>query len=418
MSSERPAPTGHTVTLDRYADCLDAYRSTTLRQALYDEGEVIMADVLVNLHGEPHRQRRRLENRLFRRATYYHYEDEVFPGIVDETLAPLVAAGRADLVHLGHALLLNLSAPTAGVDRIAGTSAETAHLFRLLMTFIEGATLAHSTRDKDEVRREVLQALDDFDATFFSPAQTRRQALLARLAAGEIGEDELPRDILTVLLRNQDDLELPREIVRREVAFFLLAGAHTSATATTRTTHAIFEWIRRHPEDRNRARSDLGFVQRCVHETVRLNPSSPIGLRWALEDVRLASGIEIRAGDRVVFDLMAANRDVRVFGPSAAVFDPFRSLPQEVPLYGLSFGSGMHACIGRDLAAGVLEDTAPGEKHLYGLVAIAVHGLLARGARPDPRQAPTMDPHTKRPYWGTYPILLGGAAGAAGGGEP
>ncbi len=319
-------------------------------------------------------------------------------------------------MHLGHALLLNLSAPAAGVDRIAGTPEETAHLLRLLMTFIEGATLAHSTRDKNEVRREVLVALDEFDATFFAPALERRRALLARLAAGEVGEDDLPRDILTVLLRNQDDLELPRDVVRREVAFFLLAGAHTSATATTRTTHAIFEWIARHPEDRRRARSDLGFVQRCVHETVRLNPSSPIGLRWALEDVRLASGVEIHAGDRVVFDLMSANRDERVFGPSAADFDPFRSLPQDVALYGLSFGSGMHSCIGRDLAAGVLEETVPGEKHLHGLVAIAVHGVLARGARPDPHQAPTMDPHTKRPYWGTYPILLGDASDDAGGG--
>ena len=416
MSSDRPPRTGRTVTLDRYADCLDAYRSTTLRQALYDEGEVIMADVLVNLHGEAHRLRRRLENRLFRRSTYYHYEEEVFPRIVEETMAPLVAAGRADLVHVGHALLLNLSAPAAGVDRSAGTPEETAHLHRLLMRFIEGATLAHSTRDKELVRREVNAALDDFDTAFFAPALARRRALLARFAAGEIGEEELPRDILTVLLRNQDDLDLPREVVRREVAFFLLAGAHTSATATTRTTHAVFEWLARHPEERERARADLGFVQRCVHETVRLNPSSPIGLRWALEDLRLASGVEIRAGDQVVFDLMAANRDTSVFGASAAGFDPLRSLPRDVPLYGLSFGSGMHSCIGRDLAAGVLEDGAPGEKRLHGLVTIAVHGLLARGARPDPAHAPTMDPHTRRPYWGTYPILLGGAADE--GGEP
>lgn len=414
MSEVRPPRTGRTVTLDRYADCLDAYRSTSLRQALYDEGEVIMADVLVNLHGEPHRLRRRLENRLFRRATYHHYEEDVFPRIVEETMAPLVSAGRADLVHLGHALLLNLSAPTAGVDRAAGTPEETAHLYRLLMTFIEGATLAHSTRDKDQVRREVLAALDDFDGAFFTPALARRQALLARLAAGELTEDELPRDILTVLVRNQDDLELPREVVRREVAFFLLAGAHTSATATTRTTHAIFEWLARHPEDGERARTELGFVQRCVHETVRLNPSSPIGLRWALDEVWLASGLEIHPGDQVVFDLMAANRDERVFGPSAAEFDPFRALPRDVPLYGLSFGSGMHSCIGRDLAAGVLDDGAAGEKRLHGLVAIAVHGLLARGARPDPAAPPTLDPHTRRPYWGTYPILLGGDAARGG----
>ena len=32
------------------------YRSPHLRQGLYDDGEVIMADVLVNLHGNEHRR--------------------------------------------------------------------------------------------------------------------------------------------------------------------------------------------------------------------------------------------------------------------------------------------------------------------------------------------------------------------------
>ena len=35
-----------------------------------------MGDVLVNLHGEAHRDRRRLENRLFRRETFELYERE------------------------------------------------------------------------------------------------------------------------------------------------------------------------------------------------------------------------------------------------------------------------------------------------------------------------------------------------------
>ncbi len=49
------------VTLSTFADAKDAYRSRELRQSLYDEGEVIMADVLVNLHGTEHRARRRAQ---------------------------------------------------------------------------------------------------------------------------------------------------------------------------------------------------------------------------------------------------------------------------------------------------------------------------------------------------------------------
>ena len=72
--------------------------SKELRQALYDEGDVVMADVLVNLHGDDHRARRRLENRLFRKDTHRRYEREFFPPVVAATLAPHVASGRAELV--------------------------------------------------------------------------------------------------------------------------------------------------------------------------------------------------------------------------------------------------------------------------------------------------------------------------------
>ena len=48
----------HTVTISTYEQAREAYRQKELRQALYDEGDVVMADVLVNLHGEEHRARR------------------------------------------------------------------------------------------------------------------------------------------------------------------------------------------------------------------------------------------------------------------------------------------------------------------------------------------------------------------------
>ena len=58
------------ITIATFDEAKDTYRQKDLRQALYDAGEVIMGDVLVNLHGAEHRDRRRLENRLFRRETF------------------------------------------------------------------------------------------------------------------------------------------------------------------------------------------------------------------------------------------------------------------------------------------------------------------------------------------------------------
>ena len=58
------------ITITKPEDARECYRHKALRQALYDAGEVVMEDVVVNLHGDQHRQRRRLENRLFRRDTF------------------------------------------------------------------------------------------------------------------------------------------------------------------------------------------------------------------------------------------------------------------------------------------------------------------------------------------------------------
>ncbi|MFA9565107.1 MAG: cytochrome P450 [Acidimicrobiales bacterium] len=395
------------LTITTYDMAREAYRTKELRQALYDAGEVIMGDVLVNLHGTDHRDRRRLENRLYRRATFHEYEYDLFPEIFEATLAPHLAAGRAELVDLGHQLMMNLAAYTAGVDRPLGTPEETAELYEFLKVFIEGATLAHYTGDRDAKKAEVQAALETFDADFLQPSIDRRTALLAQLEAGEIDESALPRDVLTVLLRNEDKLNVPHEVLRREISFYLLAGAHTSATAFTRVMHNLFEWLEDHPEDAARIHDDRLFVQRATHETVRLQPSSPVAQRWALADIEFSDGTTVAQGDKVVIDLLEVNRDSSVFGDDADEFNPDHTFPEGVAPWGLSFGLGMHACIGQDLAAGVVAGSDDAEDHLFGLVPVAVQRLFDEGCRPDPDDPPEMDPSTTRPYFGRYPVLFG-----------
>ncbi len=108
------------------------------------------------------------------------------------TLAPYVADGRAELVAFAHQLMMNLAALTAGVDRPAGTPEESFHLYDYLTTFIEGATLAHYTGDRDAKAAEVQEKLERFDAEFLAPGIERRTALLDAFAAGEIDEDDAP----------------------------------------------------------------------------------------------------------------------------------------------------------------------------------------------------------------------------------
>lgn len=396
------------LTLSTFDEVREAFRQKDLKQALYDEGGVVMSDVLLTLHGGAHRARRRLENRLFRRDTFRRYERELVGDIISGTLMPFVAARQADLVQLAYRVIMNLTALISGLDR-DGTAEETESLLEYTKLFSVGATLVHSTLDHEEVRADVRHALERFDEEFLAPSIERRRQLIAQVEAGLLSEDTLPPDVLTTLLRNEDDLDLPHEVVRREVAFYLQAGSHSTANAFTHTMHELFTWVGAHREDAKRAKTDRLFLQRCAHEALRLYPASPVALRSAQAQIRLRNGTEIAPGTLVVLDLMAANRDPSVFGPDADRFDPHRSLPDGVTPWAHSFGGGMHACIGAELDGGI-EPTQKGDdpgEHLLGTVTTLAAVVLEHDVRPDPTHPPVMDSDTSRPHFGSYPVIFG-----------
>jgi hypothetical protein len=115
----------------------------------------------------------------------------------------------------------------------------------------------------------------------------------------------------------------------------------------------------------------------------------------------------VETGELITIDLLGANRDEKIFGPDAAQFNPYRQIDKGTSPYGLSFGLGMHACIGRTLAAGVTpkSDSNPLD-HQLGTITLIASALLEQGARPDPEKTPKMDEKTARPNWGYYPVIL------------
>jgi cytochrome P450 len=391
--------------VDSFQEASAALRHADLAQCMYDAGAVVMDQVLLSLHGEAHRVRRLLELRVFRKNFLAYYEHEVFPPTLQSTLAPYLAAGRADLIEFGYRVTINLTADFAGIDRPERSVEETGTLLRLVKTFSEGATLVHSKRDRAEVEAEVRAALGVLRTRFLQPSAERRSQLLARVAAGQMDEAELPRDVLTILLRNEDKVDLPADVLLREMAFYLQAGSHSTANSMVHAWHEISAWCEAHPEDRARVRAEPLFLQRCVHESMRLHPASPVAWRRPTCPVTLASGGTAGDADRVVIDLAAANRDRSIFGEDADRFNPRRSLPPGVFPYGMTFGTGIHACLGRDLDGGVVgREGTDAATHQYGLVTLLVSALLRAGARTIAADPPTADTRTERQNWGRYPV--------------
>ncbi len=389
--------TTHRITDYRAAEA--ALRSPHLKQALYDAGAVVMADVLLTLHGADHAARRAVEVRVFRRNFLRHYARAVFPQTLEATLEPYLATGSADLIELGYRATANLTADFAGIDRPERTADETETLIRLVKTFSEGATMVHSTRDKAQLEREVLAALAEFDARFCRPSVARRQALLA-----EADADKLPRDVLSVILEAGAELPIGPAQLCREMAFYMQAGAHSTANAVVHGFHELSSWA---AGDASRVArlADPVFVQRAAHESLRLHPASPEAWRTATAAIEIVRGTSVAIGDRVELDLYLANRDVAVFGSDAGAFDPDRSVPDGVMPSGLSFGIGLHSCLGRELDGGTLvrASTDP-DTHQYGIVALLISRLFELGARTDADDPPTVDPKTSRPNWGRYPV--------------
>jgi cytochrome P450 len=402
--------------LERFEDVRDALRQRDLAQALYDAGSAMMADVLVTLHGPSHQARRRVENRLFRRDVFAFFEQEMAPTAFRRAIKKAAAAGPVDLVPLAHSMMARLSAMSAGIDAHEGSPEEFERLFEGIAHFVNGSIVADAIDEKDDVRDRTSAGFSRFFDDVLRPSIRRREALLNEVAAGTRSAEELPRDVLMTLLMHSNELDLPLDVVGRETAFFFVAGAHTSATALVWIVHHLFEWLAAHPDGRARL-VDLEFLQRCAHEGIRLHSSSPIAMRRATKPLTLATGERLEAGDVLVLDLMAANRDPAVFGADADHFDPWRVLPVDVPPYGLSFSQGAHSCIGRHLAAGLLREEAREGQLLYGTITTALAALLDRGVQPDPSRPPEevssmTEAHpvpgarTTRRWWASYPVCF------------
>jgi cytochrome P450 len=379
-----------------------------LKQALYDEGKVIMEGVLLTLHGEEHHQRRKLEHKVFQRDFFKYYEHELFPKTLNETISPFLRKGSADLLDFGYRITMNLTADFAGIDRFKKTPEETENLLILVKIFSQGATLVHSKRPHDEVNMEVTEALGVFEEKFLIPSKNRRLKILKQFNDNKLNEDDLPRDVLTVLLRNVDGINLDDDLIKREIAFYLQAGSHSTANSMVHALHEILEWMEKHSEDKEKIYNDPIFLQRCVHESMRLHPASPVAWRKPTCPIELDKEIKMNQDDLLIMDLHNANRDKEIFGNDAEEFNPYRELDPNQSIWGLTFGIGLHLCFGRDLDGGLISDekTKP-EKHQYGIVTLLVRKLLENKVRLDPDNKPLKDMNTERPNWGSYPVLFG-----------
>lgn len=402
-----------TVTFDRYDAIREALFNKDLSRSFdkrsYADGNV--RDGVVSIvHGATHRARRRVENTEFRADRLRLYEGQLFPAVLDSMLDRLVDREEIDLFKLGELLSVVLAARRAGLDHDPDDLDQLRRLVHFVDAFSQASAILDA-KDPDAVRAMARQAWAEFEDEFVRPSWERRREVVERFVRGEIGAEELPHDILTVLLAHRADprVELADDgRIVREVGTYLQGGTHTSSQTLINTLDLLFPIMDRDPSIRGRLLEDRLFAQRCIHETLRLRPTTPKIKRRAEADTTVA-GTAIPKDALVVLDAATANRDPALFGDRADEFDPDRRISGEVARWGLSFGAGPHQCPGRSVAGGfpVQPDFAAEEGHLFGLVALMVQKVVARGIRPDPTRSAVRDTRTERyTRWSEYPVVF------------
>ncbi|WP_406316581.1 cytochrome P450 [Streptosporangium sp. NBC_01639] len=148
-------------------------------------------------------------------------------------------------------------------------------------------------------------------------------------------------DIVSALvqLHDADPAKLSHDELIGNMMLLLTAGFETTA-------FLIGEGVRMaigNPHYATRLRAQQPFAAAYVEEILRFEPPVHVTSRWATAEVTVF-GRHIPAGSRVVVVLAAGNRDPRRY-PDPNRFDPDRANSQP-----LSFGGGVHFCLGAALA--------------------------------------------------------------------
>ena len=150
-----------------------------------------------------------------------------------------------------------------------------------------------------------------------------------------------PRDdIVSALARAEDDGgRLSEREMLNMLRLLLSAGNETTANLIGNGVLALL----RHPEQFRRLRNDPRLIPAAVEELLRFDSPVQADFRRVLADCEV-NGFVLRKRDNIVLLLGAANRDPDVFD------DPDRLDVGRSQGSHLSFGRGIHHCLGAPLA--------------------------------------------------------------------
>jgi cytochrome P450 len=184
-------------------------------------------------------------------------------------------------------------------------------------------------------------------------------------------------DLLTAMIAAEEDGDrMTAEELQIQVILLYLAGHETTVNLIGNGTLALL----RNRDQYERLVADPALDAPAVEELLRYDSPVQLSRRIAMTEIDVG-GETVDAGEMILTLLGSANHDEAKWGPTADDLD----LGREGASTHLSFGSGIHHCLGAALA------------RLEG--AEAIPALV--------RRFPSMDLATDRPAWNGRVVLRG-----------
>ncbi len=155
-----------------------------------------------------------------------------------------------------------------------------------------------------------------------------------------VNDPEPNGDLISMLAHNPATRDMPPMEFMGNLVLLIVGGNDTTRNSITGGLY----FLSQNPAEYDKLRANAKLIEPMVSEIIRYQTPLAHMRRTALEDTILG-GQRIRKGDKVVMWYSSANRDERAIeNPDAFIID------RERPRQHMSFGFGIHRCVGNRLA--------------------------------------------------------------------
>jgi cytochrome P450 len=267
---------------------------------------------ILNIDDPEHQMHRKVIQKAFNRKAMDGWRTGYMEPEVQRCIDGIISAGRADLMSS-----FALWFPVSVVHHILGLPEDKLDVLQQLAVGL----LLYRTRP--DVALVCSQLLGDM---LFEYVGQRRQ--------------QPSGDFISILIDTK--MDNGAYFTDEEIVSFLRVLLPAGGETTARTIGSLFAYLTAEPELLDRVRADRALVGPVTEETMRLEPPTQYSYRLCVKDAQVGETL-IPSGSPIAVSLSAANRDPLVFDDPAA-FKLGRKTPH------LSFGHGVHLCLGMHLA--------------------------------------------------------------------